>query len=76
MSNLEPRAKIGDVVIVKFYNKTKPLELTILASINHESESYSAFRSTRKNKRCACYSGFTDKDILKNLTTNITYDQA
>ena len=76
MSNLEPRAKIGDVVIVSKYYVQGCIEF-----------GSSEFRVTNKYGPHGMFPDgyfesdqgnydihFDDKDILKNLTTNKTYE--
>ena len=70
MNNLEPRAKIGDVVIVK--------ESYLHNRWENEIEQYKV-QVASWNGRIWWYQGrpgscFIDKDILKNLTTNVSYE--
>ena len=63
-NNLEPRAKIGDVVLLQF-----------IASPPEEVKITEAFESGIYHCLLDGYDCvFQDKDILKNLTTNISYE--
>lgn len=92
MTNIEPRAKIGDVVIVKeheywkrstdeTFNQCGEQQFKIMDAYlvpqygdNNELVSkfwhYEAFNYKVKEDSIS----FSDKDILKNLTTNISYE--
>ena len=62
MNNLQPRAKIGDVVIVKVFQKVSQYQVK---TAMHD---------------CGCFAYnvdtdfFNDRHILKNLTTNVSYE--
>lgn len=64
--NLTPRAKIGDVVIVKWEDNC--YSQFIVESANYTNCWCYFLESDKKNGH------FFDKDILKNLTTNISYE--
>ena len=73
--NLTPRAKIGDVVMVHYWRKrVKPTRLTVDEVNECDPRTYGGFKTTRKNSNVIRYVGLYDKDILKNLTTNISYE--
>lgn len=61
-NNLEPRAKIGDVVIYKVFGKIMQAEVK------------------QAMFDCGCFAYnfdsefFNDRHILKNLTTNVSYE--
>ena len=73
MSNLEPRAKIGDVVIVPT-NHFRNIQVVVvgayeaddLKGVTHWSIE---FTDSEKKKQCV-----DEKYILKNLTTNVSYE--
>lgn len=80
MNNLEPRAKIGDVVIVELGDE-------IAENVTHQQlvVRNAEIETDRKGKNPAwlywCSAAewcdvkpFEDEDILKNLTTNISYE--
>ena len=74
-NNLEPRAKIGDVVIshVKFGDKKGRLHQGLV-----RYSSYDGFHEKWGYYIEGGYSSesINDQDILKNLTTNKEYDKA
>lgn len=71
MTNLEPRAKIGDVVRIDI-GKGASMDLTVdfVENLN-TGRSYMLVHPYKKD---AVISGFKDEHILKNLTTNISYE--
>lgn len=86
MNNLEPRAKIGDVVIVKIKSGVQQ-RLVLAAYTKRRSWIYENANSLGMNEIFVMQAvigsktftkplknvDITNKDILKNLTTNITY---
>lgn len=73
MNNLEPRAKIGDVVMLIFV-ASPPEEAEVVEFRDIGVSPYVSFmyRCVVDGHLCS----FQDKDILKNLTTNKEYDKA
>jgi hypothetical protein len=78
-NNLEPRAKIGDEVSVtnyEFYGEFgeerigTDIDDFIISERNFEDKSYGPYYTAEKDDTTYY---FTNKDILKNLTTNTTY---
>lgn len=82
MNNLEPRAKIGDVVIVsKYYvDPQNPYaasmdevqevrELTVKELCFYISGAFRCYETYEPQEI-----NFYDEDILKNLTTNVSYE--
>ena len=71
MNNLEPRAKIGDVVKRVKFGNVDELEITCayLHYPEDTSKSHWMYNFEKKDESC-----FYDKDILKNLTTNVSYE--
>lgn len=66
MNNLTPRAKIGDVVIVRTITEQKVRQKQIYESWLEED--HWVYRITSDLYL------YEDKDILKNLTTNTVYE--
>lgn len=69
MNNLEPRAKIGDVVIVK--NGGEPIQVRIVnARLRSLQWNYYFKRKESEDVELIIF----EDDILKNLTTNVSYE--
>jgi len=66
MNNLEPRAKIGDVVIVKGIGQCK--------IDGYKVEYEKRYYFSVINPHYSEVTVLKDKDILKNLTTNVSYE--
>ena len=71
-NNLEPRAKIGDVVL--FMKKGGLIENEIIMSVVQYAVLWEQKDWVYSDKRLQITHSFTDKDILKNLTTNVSYE--
>lgn len=63
-NHLEPRAKIGDVVMLMFI-ASPPEEVKVT-----EASESGIYHCLLEGRDCI----FQDKDILKNLTTNVSYE--
>lgn len=81
--HLEPRAKIGDVVIVKLTNEPNEdgeeveddiIQLTIEAAQYISGKDAWGYIVDTPSFVKIPYNYLKDKDILKNLTTNISYE--
>jgi hypothetical protein len=70
MNNLEPRAKIDDVVIILKEGHYYQLKIDQACNSDYCSPRVWAYIATRNEKMWP----FEDKDILKNLTTNKSYE--
>lgn len=68
-ANVEPRAKIGDVVIVK--NEFGINQCSVDAAQFGSLWTYYESQNFMHNNDIII---FYDKDILKNLTTNVSYE--
>jgi len=64
MNNLEPRAKIGDVVMLMFI-ASPPEKVKVT-----EAFESGIYHCSIDGRDCV----FHDKDILKNITTNVSYE--
>lgn len=72
--NLSPRAKIGDVVITKTGSKVYPLQqMMIERGLVHRTMKNWSYVARESVKHSPTY--IYDKDILKNLTTNVSYEK-
>lgn len=71
MNNLEPRAKIGDVVIADLGK-----ERSFRTKVDYVAKLESGFDYTLENPLSSksVIGGFKQEHILKNLTTNISYE--
>lgn len=72
MNNLEPRAKIGDVVIVsKLINHVhSTAQLRVVYGWYNDNQ----WKYTSELEQANGYISYSDEQILKNLTTNISYE--
>ena len=76
MNNLEPRAKIGDVVIVRSYviysprtKSYRPVKRRKEFSVYHTDYPFGLIIHYTEG-----HESFNNEDILKNLTTNTSYE--
>ncbi len=73
MNNLEPRAKIGDVVIIK--NGGDAIQVKVV-NARWGDGTYSQWRYYfRRTEHEVTEVMFFENDILKNLTTNVSYEK-
>ncbi len=76
MNNLSPRAKIGDVVIVKCkLTNSDIIQATIVdATVTLLSDNVRGWLYWYTDRDEEVDVMLEDKDILKNLTTNVSYE--
>ena len=73
MNNLEPRAKIGDVVIVRKLSASDEVrQYRVDYAYFDEKEDFWRYNSWDTEITDTRY--YHDQDILKNLTTNVSYE--
>lgn len=75
MNNLEPRAKIGDVVKLDKQESYFRIHNFIPTDEKFKHNFYHGYAVDKGTVGYIKSSHFTDKDILKNLTTNVSYEE-
>lgn len=73
MNNLEPRAKIGDVVIVGKLSASDEVH-QYRVDYGYYDEENELWRYNSWDSEITDTRYYQDKDILKNLTTNVSYE--
>lgn len=76
MNNLEPRAKIGDVVILNKQESAFKVHEFFPADDKFNWVSYRGYAVDKGTVGYIKHSHFLEEDILKNLTTNVSYEES